>query len=241
MTVRADARSVRQRRWKGATLALAAACSCASVLVQAEPGATGTITGTVVLTTRMRGVPIATNAYAPRAVAAPAAPAAPEMRSVVVYLKNATHAGPLPTMTAEIRQEQESFSPRVVAVTRGSAVTFPNFDPYFHNVFSLSRAASFDLGRFAAGQSRTRQFDRPGLVKVYCHIHSQMSATILVLDHPYFTIPEPDGGYTLKNVPPGDYTLVGWHERVGEQTSHVTVQPGKVATLNISLPVVDAR
>lgn len=201
----------------------------------------GSITGRVVLTSKMRGVPISTNVYAPRAVTSQGAPAAPEMRSVVVYLKDVAYPGPLPATTSEIRQEQESFSPRVVAITRGSAVTFPNFDPYFHNVFSLSRAASFDLGRFAAGQSRTRQFDKAGLVKVYCHIHSQMSATILVLDHPFFTIPEQDGVFTLKHVPPGEYTLVGWHERVGEQTSRLIVQPGKATEVNISLPVVDAR
>lgn len=189
----------------------------------------------------MRGVPISTNVYAPRAVTSQGAPAAPEMRSVVVYLKDVAYAGPLAATRSEIRQEQESFSPRVVAITRGSTVTFPNFDPYFHNVFSLSRAASFDLGRFAAGQSRTRQFEKAGLVKVYCHIHSQMSAAILVLDHPFFTIPEQDGAFTLKHVPPGEYTLVGWHERVGEQTSRLIVQPGKATEINISLPVVDAR
>ncbi|MGC4082717.1 MAG: hypothetical protein QM736_11540 [Vicinamibacterales bacterium] len=206
-----------------------------------EPLPSGTITGHVRLTTRMRGVPISTNAYAPRAVGKQATPGVPEMRSVVVYLKDVRYSGPLQTSTAEIRQEGESFSPRVVAITRGSTVDFPNLDLYFHNVFSLSRAGTFDLGRYPAGQTRSRQFDKPGLVKVYCHLHSQMSATIVVLDHPYFVIPNADGQFTLPNVPPGDYTLVGWHERVGEQTSRISVSNGTITTTTISLPVDDAR
>jgi hypothetical protein len=144
-------------------------------------------------------------------------------------------------MHAQIRQENESFSPRVVAITRGSTIDFPNVDPYFHNVFSLSGAGTFDLGRYPDGQSRARQFTKAGLVKVYCHIHSQMSATILVLDHPWFTTAGQDGRFTIPNVPPGDYTLVGWHERVGEQTTRITVSAGQTTTTEVSLPLGDAR
>jgi plastocyanin len=201
----------------------------------------GAITGHVTLTTRMRGVPITSSAYTPRGVTHQAASASPEMRSVLVYLKDLTFAGALPVTRAEIRQEHESFSPRVVAVTRGSTVEFPNFDPYFHNVFSLSGAGTFDLGRYPDGQARSRQFTKTGVVKVYCHIHSQMSATILVLDHPYFTTPTADGQFTLPNVPPGDYTLVGWHERVGEQATHVVVSSGHTTAVDVSLPVGDLR
>lgn len=218
--------------------------ACAVLLAPAlrgEPAQPGRIAGRVTLTTRMRGVPISTNAYAPRSVTHQAAPASPEMRSVVVYVKGAAFTGTLPVSHAQIRQEHESFSPRVVAVTRGSTVDFPNFDPYFHNVFSLSAAATFDLGRYPDGQSRARQFTKPGIVKVYCHIHSQMSATILVLDHPYFVTPDPDGQFALPDVPPGEYTLVGWHERVGEQKSRITVASGRTTTADVSLPVEDPR
>ncbi len=207
----------------------------------ATAAAPGIVSGHVTLTTRMRGVPIGTNAYAPRAVTQQAMPATPELRSVVVYLKDATVAGPLPLTRAQIRQEGESFSPRVVAITRGSTVEFPNFDPYFHNVFSLSGAATFDLGRYPDGQSRARQFTRAGVVKVYCHIHSQMSATVLVLDHPFFVAPDADGQFSIGNVPPGDYTLVGWHERVGEYATRVTVTSGHTTMAAISLPITEAR
>lgn len=203
--------------------------------------ATGSITGRVTLTTRMRGTPISTNAYAPRAIDHQALPASPEMRAVVVYLKDVKFTDELSTSTVQIRQEHESFSPRVVAITQGSTVDFPNFDPFFHNVFSLSGTGSFDLGRYQEGKSRSRVFPKAGIVKVYCHIHSQMSATIVVLDHPYFATPEADGQFKLTNVPPGTYTLVGWHERVGEQKASITVAAGRATHADISLPVEDPR
>ena len=209
--------------------------------VQGEAASSGTITGRVTLTTRMRGAPISTNAYASRVIDHQSPPPSPEMRAVVVYLEDVTFADDLPTSTTQIRQEHESFSPRVVAITRGSTVDFPNFDPFFHNVFSLSGTGSFDLGRYQEGRSRSRAFPKAGIVKVYCHIHSQMSATIVVLDHPYFTIPEADGQFTLTNVPAGTYTLVGWHERVGEQKTSITVTAGRAARADISLPVEDPR
>ena len=142
--------------------ALTASAMLLPTPVLSEDVATGTISGRVTLTTRMRGVPISTNAYAPRAVTHQATPSAPEMRSVVLYLKDVRYKAPLPVSHAQIRQEDESFSPRVVAITRGSTVEFPNFDPYFHNVFSLSGAATFDLGRYPDGQSRSRQFANAG-------------------------------------------------------------------------------
>jgi plastocyanin len=230
-----------QARWLAAGGALVVCAALLAPVAHTAAASAGSISGHVTLTSRMRGVPISTNAYAPRSVTHQAAPASPEMQSVVVYLKTVAFSGPLPVTHAQIRQEHESFSPRVLTITRGSAVDFPNFDPYFHNVFSLSGAATFDLGRYPAGQTRSRQFTKPGIVKVYCHIHSQMSATIVVLDHPYFTTPDADGAFTIPDVPPGDYTLVGWHERVGEQASRISVSAGRATVANVSLPVGDAR
>lgn len=230
--------------WPWTAVACTVLALAAALLVPDLPAvaaAPGVISGHVTLTTRMRGVPIATNAYAPRAVPQQPLPATPELRNVVVYLKDAPFAGSLPATRAQIRQERESFSPRVVAVTRGSTVDFPNFDPYFHNVFSLSGAATFDLGRYPDGQSRARQFTKAGVVKVYCHFHSQMSATVLVLDHPYFVSPDADGQFSIGNVPPGDYTLVGWHERVGEYAIRVTVSSGRTTPAELSLPMTDTR
>jgi hypothetical protein len=142
-------------------------------------------------------------------------------------------------MRATISQRDEAFVPRVIAITTGSTVEFPNFDPYFHNVFSLSRSANFDLGRFPRGDSRVRKFTSPGLVKVYCHIHSHMSASIMVFDHNHFTIPNGEGWFTLDGVIPGSYRLSAWHERIGESVQQIKVDPGGRARVEFSLPVHD--
>src|SRR2546429_9741325 len=115
------------------------------------------------------------------------------MSNRVVYERHPPLRGTPLTSHGELRQQNETFVPHVLPITRGSTVEFPNDDPIFHNVFSLSTAASFDLKRYPRGQSRSQEFPKPGIVKVYCHIHSHMSATILVMDHPYFTIPGTDG------------------------------------------------
>jgi plastocyanin len=204
-----------------------------------QPPDTGTIIGRVKLTRRIKGAALPSPAYAGRTVAAAAAPPQPEIKNVVVYVKDAAWRGAPPPTKAEMRQMRETFVPHVLAVTRGSRVEFPNDDPFYHNVFSLSSAASFNLGRYANGESRAYEFRKPGIVKVYCNIHSHMSATILVFDHPYFTIPQLDGSYTLPGLPPGDYTVVGWHERVGERTARVHVERGRAAAVDLSLPVED--
>jgi hypothetical protein len=157
----------------------------------------------------------------------------------VVSLLNVPAATPPPPGRAEIAQRDEQFVPHVVAVTVGSQVEFPNRDPYFHNVFSLSRLATFDLGRYKSGEARTQRLDRPGIVKVYCHLHAQMSALIRVFDHPWFTIPEENGTFAIEGVPAGEQTLVAWHERIGERQERVTVQPGATTEVVFTLPVLD--
>jgi plastocyanin len=202
---------------------------------------TGTVAGKVILTAKIRGTALPSTAYPTRAVGTHDNRSIPEIKNVVVYVAGAPFRGALAPMKAELRQEHETFLPHVVAITRGSTVDFPNDDPIFHNVFSLSSAAAFDLLRYPQGQSRSRQFPKAGIVKVYCHIHSHMSATILVLDHPYFAIPQADGTFELPNVPAGQYIVVGWHERVGERRIPVRVERGKTATVELSLPVEDVQ
>jgi plastocyanin len=159
-----------------------------------------------------------------------------ELRHVVVYVKDAPRT-PAPAMQAEIRQRNENFVPRVVAVTVGSTVEFPNDDPIYHNVFSLSRTKTFDLGRFPKGKSRGERFDKPGVVKVFCQIHSHMSATVMVFDHPWFTIPDEEGTFELTGVPPGTHQITAWHERLGDTTMELRVEPGRAATIDFVLPV----
>jgi hypothetical protein len=142
-------------------------------------------------------------------------------------------------MRTRISQRNEQFVPQVTAVTAGSIVDFPNDDPFFHNVFSLSKAATFDLGRYPSGSSRARTFAKTGIVKVFCDIHSHMTALIMVLDHPWFTIPADDGSFTLPSVPAGDLTVVAWHERIGERRERLRVTAGQTANVSFTLPVLE--
>jgi hypothetical protein len=222
-------------------VAIVSICIAAALTIGAgAQAAAGAIAGHVTLT-RVRGTLLPANAYPTRRVNRHKAPPIPEIKNVVVYLKDPGYRGPLPPMHAEMRQEDETFLPHTLVITKGSTVDFPNGDPFFHNVFSLSSAATFNLGRYPRGQSKAQTFNKAGLVKVYCDIHSHMTAAILVLDHPYFVIPEIDGTYTLPDLPPGQYTLVGWHERVGERTTRVRVRAGETTRVDLSLPVEDAE
>jgi plastocyanin len=199
---------------------------------------TGVITGTVTLTASRR-VPLGASAYGRRGVPPKAAAVGAETRKVVVFLSGVKPTVPPAPMRVSIVQKGEQFIPPVAAVTAGSIVEFPNQDPYFHNVFSLSRARSFDLGRYPSGESRSRSLPHTGIVKVFCDIHSHMSALIMVLDHAWFTIPSDAGTFTLPPAPAGDYTLVAWHERIGEQRQRVTVTAGGTTRAAFTLPVLE--
>jgi plastocyanin len=185
------------------------------------------------------GIPISTkrptSVYSRSIQEAKLAPVS-ELRNVVVYLKDAPKR-PLPPVHTEIRQEHENFFPRVVAVPVGSTVDFPNADPIYHNVFSLSRVKAFNLGRYPQGQTRSVRFDKPGLVKVFCEIHSHMSATVLVFDHPWFAIPGEDGRFDLPAVPSGDRQVTAWHERLGDTTLNVRIEGGRPTEADFVLPV----
>jgi plastocyanin len=186
------------------------------------------------------GIPIPTRrpttAYATRSVGSSALASESERRNVVIYLRNARPRQVNPVRVS-IRQKNETFAPRVVAVTVGSEVDFPNDDPIYHNVFSLSRARTFNLGRYPRGDTRRVRFDRPGIVKVFCEIHSHMSATVMVFDHPWFAMPDETGRFTLGAVPPGDHEVTAWHERLGDTTTRLRAEAGRVATADFVLPV----
>jgi plastocyanin len=176
------------------------------------------------------------SAYPSRAVAQAQLAPPSEVENVVVYLKDAP-AGAVAPRRAAIRQRGETFLPRVVAVPIGSTVDFPNDDPIFHNVFSLSRARTFNLGRFPRGESRAVRFDKTGIVKVFCDIHSHMAATVIVFNHPWFTAPAADGGFELDNLPAGSLQVTAWHERLGETTLRVRTDPGRTSSVEFVLPV----
>jgi len=132
-------------------------------------------------------------------------------------------------------QHNETFVPHVLAIMTGTTVDFPNSDNFYHNVFSLSKTAKFDLGRYAAGHSRSIVFDRPGIVRVFCEIHSHMNAFILVFSHPFFAMTDVDGRYRLDNVPPGTYNVVAWNEGTSSEPKPVTIPDGGIAEADFIL------
>jgi plastocyanin len=198
-------------------------------------GPTGRIEGKVQLVMPPSAA-LPSGVYPARRVSRPA-PKTSEIANVIVFLKDVPRSAELAATHTTIEQKDEAFVPRVVAITRGSIVNFPNADPYFHNVFSLSRGASFDLGRYPRGDTRSRRFTTAGLVKVFCHIHSHMTASIMVFDHPYFRIPSADGSFAIDDVPPGTYQVSAWHERIGESISPLRVDAGRTARIEFVLPV----
>lgn len=201
-------------------LTVLAAVSVLSVSGRAQSAGAGTIRGRVEI---LDGAPA--ERPATRALGLSEIRATPERRRAVVYLS--AQQGRLEHTTEPVRatidQRGETFLPRVLAVTVGSTVDFPNSDPIYHNVFSLSRARSFDLGRYPAGRSKSVRFDRPGVVRVFCDIHSHMSASILVFAHPFYAVTADDGSYRIGGVPPGTYLVNAWMENRPTQSREVVI------------------
>jgi len=110
-------------------------------------------------------------------------------------------------------QKQKHFTPHVLVVPVGAAVEFPNLDPFFHNVFSLFEGKRFDLGLYESGSTRRVRFDRPGVCYIFCNIHPEMSAVVVVLETPYGAVSNRAGDFSIAAVPPGQYQLEVWHER----------------------------
>jgi plastocyanin len=151
-----------------------------------------------------------------------------DRRTAVVFLETAPRGAfevPLPGR-AVLDQRNETFVPHVLAVAVGTTVDFPNSDRVFHNVFSLSKVKRFDLGRYPRGASRSVRFDRPGMVRVFCEIHSHMSAFVLVFAHRFFDKTDESGRYRIEDVPPGTYTLAVWNEGEVRSTRKVRVPAG---------------
>lgn len=138
---------------------------------------------------------------------------------------------------AAIEQREKRFVPHVVAIHKGDAVAFPNADPVFHNVFSVSAGNEFDLGLYRKGAARAVRFRTPGLVRVYCNIHPEMAAYVRVLDGSAFAMTGPDGSFRIAGVAPGTRSVRVWHERGGEKELEVELVSGRVRTLNTVLDV----
>jgi plastocyanin len=117
-----------------------------------------------------------------------------------------------PRPTATLAQRNKEFVPKVLAITAGTVVEFPNKDPFFHDVFSIYHGRPFDLGLYESGAVRKVAFTKPGVSYIFCNIHPEMTAIVLVLQTPYFAQSNNDGSFQIAHVPPGRYRLEVWQE-----------------------------
>lgn len=214
----------------------------------AEAQTSGRVEGTVTLSRALATRRIRFRIYSdPGKGATPPSPPvttdlAAEYGNVVVYLER-DREGALarvpnendarPTMT----QKGEQFIPHVLPIIQGTTVEFPNEDDVFHNVFSLSGPRQFDLPKYPAGSSRSVTFPKAGIVNVFCHIHTDMSAVILVLDNPFYATPGREGTFSIPDIPPGEYTLVAWHERIKPVRKKIRVTAGQPTVINFNIPL----
>ena len=131
----------------------------------------------------------------------------------------------------------KTFLPRVVSVPAGQAVTFPNEDPIFHNVFSVSGENRFDLGLYRSGRSKDRTFAVPGLVRVYCNIHPQMVGYVRVVNSSFAAVTGADGSFAFDGVPAGERQVRAWCEAGGEASATVVVRPNQTAAAALTFDV----
>jgi plastocyanin len=219
-------------------------CPVSGLLLLALQVQAGDVHGVALVTKRLSKKALSPIVYNLRGTAAPvlARDAEPvnEFDRMVVILeaeKDGPRLSPKPPVTETLDQKGARFDPDLVIVPVGSTVEFPNSDPIFHNVFSLSKAQPFDLGYYPQGQRRTVKFNTPGVVQVYCHIHANMYAAIVVTASPWFQKPSPDGSFSFSDVPAGRYRLTAWHKIAGPHKVNVQVPETGSVDVTIRVPV----
>ena len=155
---------------------------------------------------------------------------------VVVYVVGFDEPGDEHAAPVKVAQKDRRFVPDLIAITVGESVEFPNGDPFLHNVFSQSSARWFDLGSFKKGDTKSKDFPTAGVIDVYCNIHPEMAATILVLPNRRHVRTGPDGSYQIAGVPPGTWTVFAYTRRAERPSSaKVTVVSGQDAPLDLAL------
>lgn len=161
-----------------------------------------------------------------------------ERSRVVVYLEGALPATDnSATPAVQVQQLDRRFIPDLVVIPVGSIVSFPNMDPIFHNIYSLSKPKTFDLGSYDKGETRKVTFPKPGIVTVYCHLHPNMAATIVVTPTRWYARPDASGQYRIPDVPPGQYTLVAWHKSAGFFRKSISVENGQDLVADFFIPL----
>lgn len=160
-----------------------------------------------------------------------------ERTHVVIYLDDPASRSRPAGQPVVMEQKDRRFVPDLLVVPAGATVSFPNLDPIFHNVFSLSKVKSFDLGNYSQGRTRLVAFPKPGIVLVNCRLHSNMSAAIVVTPNRYNAVPDAEGRFTLRNVPPGRHTVVAWHKTAGYFRESVSTTEARGAQVEFVIPL----
>lgn len=158
---------------------------------------------------------------------------AKDLSDVVVWVEG-PRVDPEPSKTT-ITMKKKRFEPNLVVVPVGGEVAFPNMDPILHNAFSVSGDNRFDLELYKKPKSRSHTFQHPGIVRVYCNIHPQMSALVVVRDNPFWAQARKDGQFSIAGLPAGTWVVRAWHARAGETTSQVTVPATGAVSLALTL------
>ena len=158
---------------------------------------------------------------------------AQDTAEAVVWVEGPT--GRVRPVGATVTMKGKAFEPRVSVVGVGASVEFPNQDAIFHNVFSVSGENRFDLELYKKPKSASKVFEHPGIVRIYCNIHPQMSGFVLVRDNPYWAKVAADGSYAIPDVPAGTWVVKAWHERSGESAQTVQLQGAGVALASFRL------
>jgi plastocyanin len=167
-------------------------------------------------------------------------PAPVEDRSGVIVYLTGLAAQATREHVAELDQRREAFHPNLLPIVRGGTVRFPNHDPIYHNVFSVSPVERFDLGQYKASDPpRSVVFDQPGLVPVFCNIHPHMIAYVVVLENEAYALTQDDGRFAIEGVPPGRYTANAWTPGAQRVSQEVDVRAG--AATELVLELVAAR
>lgn len=209
-----------------------------------SPALAGEIRGQILITRTLTKKRVSVPTYYLRGIAlaadAPSKEPVDEMGRTAVYLEGPAAIPPVPPPPVKrtLTQKNRRFDPEMMIVPAGSTVSFPNGDPIFHNVFSLSSASQFDLGNYPAGETRLVKLDKAGVVQVYCHLHSEMNAAIVVTPTGWYAKPTADGGFDFMDLPAGDYTVVAWHKSAGFFRKRIRVPEAGAVDVSMTIPIV---
>ncbi len=155
--------------------------------------------------------------------------------NIVVYLEGVKGNFSLPKQTPDMDHKDLQFAPRALAITTGTTVSFPNADTVFHSAFSISKSNPFELGLYGPGREKSWTFQNPGMVEIFCHIHSHMAGFILVLDHPFYTSTAKDGSFTIPDIPDGTYQIKAWMGPSTSAAKTITLKGKESVSIDLSL------